>query len=70
MFVMLWLQGFKNSEFVFGVFSNGRPKTGGGVELAAIYGIWLAVVILMYPLCRWYAGYKSDHPEKKFLRFL
>ena len=70
MFVMLWLQGFQSDEFLFGTFNNGRPKSGGGVELAAIYGIWMAVVVLMYPLCRWYARYKAEHPEKKFLRFL
>jgi hypothetical protein len=70
MFVMLWAQGFKSSEFMFGAFKNGRPESGGGVELAAVYGIWLGVVVFMYPLCRWYAGYKSGHPEKKFLRFL
>jgi uncharacterized membrane protein len=70
MFIMLWLQGFHSSEFMFGAFKNGRPETGGGVELAAIYGIWMAVVVLMYPLCRWYARYKAEHPEKKLLRFL
>jgi uncharacterized membrane protein len=70
MFVMLWIQGFNSSEFMFGSFKNGRPETGGGVELLVIYGIWLAVVVFMYPICRWYANYKSGHPEKKLLRFL
>lgn len=70
MFAMLFTQGFKSSDFVFGAFNNGRPKTGGGVGLGTIYIIWFAVVVLMYPLCIWYGKYKSEHPEKKILSYL
>jgi uncharacterized membrane protein len=70
MFVMLRLQGFGSVDLLFGAFNNGRPKTGGGVELWAVYLIWLSVVILLYPLCRWYGNYKSEHKENKFLRYL
>ncbi len=30
-----------------------------GASLPVIYAIWLAVIFLMYPLCRWYAGVKQ-----------
>lgn len=70
MFVMLRLQGFGSSDMLFGAFNNGRPKTGGGVELWVIYLIWLSVVVLLYPLCKWYGSYKSEHKENKFLRYL
>ncbi len=29
-----------------------------GVDLPVLYGIWLGVVIALYPLCRWFAGVK------------
>ena len=70
MFVMLFLQGIKGKELQFGVFNNGRPKTGGGVDLAIIYLIWLGVVIILYPVCKWYGRYKSEHKENKLLRYI
>ena len=70
MFVMLYLQGFKSNDMVFGVFNNGRPQTGGGVPLPVIYLIWISVVIILYPVCRWYGKYKSEHRENQLLRYL
>jgi uncharacterized membrane protein len=32
---------------------------GSGFDLATTYGVWLAVVVVLYPLCRWYAGLKA-----------
>ena len=34
-----------------------------GYSVYAIYIIWFAVVILLYPLCRWYNKYKSNHSQ-------
>ena len=70
MFIMLFFQGFGSRDMQFGVFNNGRPKLGGGVELALIYLIWLGVVLLLYPLCRWYGKYKSENKENMLLRYL
>lgn len=70
MFVMLFIQGFTSNDFVFGAFANGRPKTGGGVDLATIYIICVSVVAVMFPLCKWYGRYKSEHGENRFLRYL
>ena len=70
MFIMLYIQGFGSEDFLFGAFNNGRPKTGCGVELAAIYLIWLAVVVILYPVCKWYGNYKSEHRENKLLKYL
>jgi hypothetical protein len=68
-FLMVFLQGFKSSDMVFG-FNFGRPKEGSGVNLWIIYLIWIAIVILLYPLCKWYSNYKMRHKEKKWLRYL
>jgi uncharacterized membrane protein len=70
MFAMLFIQGFGINDLVFGLFSNGRPKSGGGVELSVIYLIWLAVVLLLYPVCLWYGNYKNAHKKNPLFRYL
>jgi uncharacterized membrane protein len=43
--------------------SMGGPRdlfpAGFGYPLWVVYGVWILVVLLMYPLCRWSAGVKS-----------
>jgi uncharacterized membrane protein len=43
----------EDSPFLF------RPATFG-FGLIEVYGIWLAIVIILYPLCRWYNNYKAS----------
>lgn len=69
-FSMVFLQGFHWSDLEFGTFKFGLPKTGSGVELWAIYLIWLGIVLVLYPLCSWYGRYKATHKEKTWLRYL
>jgi len=38
--------------------------------LYLLYMEWICVVVMLYFLCRWYARYKSVHPEKRWLRYL
>jgi len=70
MFLVLFIQGFGTKDFIFGAFKNGRPETGGGTGLTIVYLIWIALVLLLYPVCKWFGDYKAAHPEKKLLRFL
>jgi uncharacterized membrane protein len=41
-----------------------------GFQLRYVYLVWLAVVILLYPVCKWYDKYKMKHKEKKWLSYL
>jgi uncharacterized membrane protein len=34
-----------------------------GFGLPAIYAVWLVVLVLLYPLCRWFAGLKERRQE-------
>jgi len=54
---------------VFGL-NFGRPKTGSGLPLWAIYLVWVGIVLALYPVCKWYGRYKERHREKKWLRYL
>lgn len=53
----------QQSPFLFLV-----PAEGFG--LAGVYGVWLLVVVLLYPVCRNYDRYKTTHREKWWLRYL
>jgi hypothetical protein len=68
-FAMLFLQGFKGADWVFG-FNMGRPKAPSGLPLWGVYLVWIAVVTIMYPLCRRYGRYKENHKEMAWLRYL
>jgi hypothetical protein len=36
---------------------------GWGLSLPAIYGFWWLVVLMLWPICRWYAGIKQERPR-------
>jgi hypothetical protein len=42
---------------------------GEGYNLATCYIIWIIVVIIMYPLCKWYDRYRTNNPDKKWLSY-
>ncbi len=70
MFIMVFLQGFTWDDLEFGAFKFGRPAAGSGVELPVVYLVWLGIVLLLYPLCKWYGRYKAAHPENWLLRYI
>jgi uncharacterized membrane protein len=45
-------------------------KPGEGVSLGMTYVVWIAIVALLYPFCKWYDKYKTDHKEKWWLSYL
>lgn len=70
MFLLVLMQGYPLSDLIFANFKQGRPKDSWGLTLPYIYPIWIGVVLLLFPLCRWYGRYKVAHREKKWLRYL
>ncbi len=43
---------------------------GYGFNLWVVYGVWIFVVLALYPLCKWFDAYKSNHREKWWLSYL
>jgi len=43
---------------------------GYGFSLAGTYLVWLIVVLLLYPLCKWYDQYKTSYKQKWWLSYL
>jgi uncharacterized membrane protein len=64
-----WLRyGSSAARFMF----NPLPSMGGpaklfpanfGYSLWTVYGVWLLVLVLLYPVCRWFANVKSTRRD-------
>jgi uncharacterized membrane protein len=57
------IEGLPNFPFNFII-------PGEGFNLGIVYLIWIAVVVALYPLCKWYDNYKTNHKEKWWLSYL
>ncbi len=58
--VIVHLAAGKPVGWMFGsqIESSGPPP-GVGFNLAVVYGCWIIGVLLLYPLCKWFAGVKQ-----------
>lgn len=45
-------------------------QKGYGFSLGGTYAVWVLVVLLLLPLCRWYDKYNTNHKEKWWLSYL
>jgi uncharacterized membrane protein len=52
-----------------GIFTGLAPNDVYGYGLPTVYLLWLAVVVMLYPVCAWYADYKRTH-KQWWLRYL
>jgi uncharacterized membrane protein len=41
-----------------------------GYSLLIVYIVWISIVIALFPLCKWYNNYKTNHKEKWWLSYL
>ncbi len=71
LFVILLIQGFRIDEFSFG-FNMGRPaEQVSGLPLWGVYLVWITVVIILFPVCKWYGRYKQKWlSQKRWLRYI
>jgi uncharacterized membrane protein len=49
---------------------NGPIPDGAGFSLGVTYLLWALAVLLLYPLCAWYAGVKQRHRDWWWLSYL
>ena len=64
MIALMFLQGFHWSDLDFASGTFGRPKgVESGLELWAIYLIWIGVVLVLYKPCLWFGKYKAAHKQ-------
>jgi hypothetical protein len=67
------LQGHPASDmtgFTNWVTNNPQLK-GYGFNLWVVYGVWIGVVVALYPLCKRFDAYKRAHQaQKRWLSYL
>lgn len=69
--LMLSYQGGAWSEYILsarGIMSG--TLRGFGLGLPAVYLIWISVVLLLYPICKWYQTYRAKHSSRWWLSYL
>jgi uncharacterized membrane protein len=64
----------RGHSFSEGIYPNGEMpnflKAGEGYSLLVVYLVWIGIVAALYPLCKWYDGYKTRNKEKWWLSYL
>jgi uncharacterized membrane protein len=56
------LAAHKPTAYLTGSFMSGpKAPPDAGFTLFQTYLLWLTAIVLLYPLCRWYAGIKRTH---------
>ena len=65
-------QGYAFSDMVLSSSVYDSPALKGyGFSLSVVYIIWISVVLVLYPICKWYDQYKRRHVQKmKWLSYL
>ena len=51
--------GYHWSDMILSTRVNASPQLKGyGFDLGVVYIVWISVVVALYPLCKWFDGYK------------
>ena len=72
---LLHLSAWIAAKMVYGVGAYPSfltPSLPAGYEpsLLRLYVAWALAILILYPLCRWYAGYKSRHKDYWWLSYV
>jgi uncharacterized membrane protein len=43
---------------------------GEGFNFAGVYIVWIIILVVLYPICKWYDAYKRNHRELWWLSYL
>ncbi len=69
--VAAMLTGYDASDMVFDTWVTNSPNLAGyGFSLWVVYVVWIGVVVILYPLCKWYDRYKIEQRSKWWLSYL
>jgi uncharacterized membrane protein len=65
------LTGFGFSSLVMDGWVTEVPELRGyGFGLSVVYFVWLAIILMLYPICKKYYGYKFANKDKWWLSYL
>ncbi|MBU1984743.1 hypothetical protein KJ815_10080 [bacterium] len=70
-FIGLAVAGWDLGEWVLTTESyTSQSLATHGFGLGVVFAVWVFVVVLLYPLCRWYGRYKAAHRDRWWLSYL
>ncbi len=46
-----------------------HPPAHPGFGLAGVYLFWIAILVLLFPVCRWFAELKRRNPQRRWLSY-
>ncbi len=65
------LSGYKWTDMLLEDWPWYEPQLKGyGFSLGATYLFWISFIVVLYPLCKWYDKYKTNHKDKWWLSYL
>lgn len=65
------LTGYNFSDMIIDFWVNEQPALSGyGFNLFVVYLVWIFLIIILYPICRWFNKYKSSNRDKWWLSYL
>jgi uncharacterized membrane protein len=69
--LLLVQQGGEASDYILSAreIMSGRLRNFG-FELDVVYIIWIALIVLLYPLCKWYGRFKRAHRSSGWQSYL
>jgi len=63
--------GYNFSDMVLRTSVQIAPGLKGyGFDLVIVYAVWIALIFILYPLCKWFADYKRTHQSQAWLSYL
>jgi hypothetical protein len=61
------LTGYSFSDMVLTSSVQIAPALRGyGFNLFIVYGVWVLLILMLYPLCKWFEQYKRTHVATKW----
>ena len=65
--VAAFISGYKLSDMILSTSVQKAPQLKGyGFDLPVVYGVWIALILILYPICKWFDRYKRTHQSDKW----
>ncbi len=65
------LTGYGADKLILEGWITELPRMKGyGLPLAWVYTIWIGIILLLYPFCKWFDNYKQANKDKWWLSYL